>query len=58
MTAAAQAGDAAKVIEFGERVIAIDPDNIFNALLIVTTTIPLNLPTDAAAMEIWNMPRN
>jgi tetratricopeptide (TPR) repeat protein len=50
MTAAAQAGDAAKVIEFGERVIAIDPDNL-NALLIVTTTIPLNLPTDPSAME-------
>jgi tetratricopeptide (TPR) repeat protein len=50
MTAAAQAGDAAKVIEFGDRVIAIDPENL-NALLIVATTIPLNLPTDAAAME-------
>src|SRR4029078_13561051 len=34
MTAAAQAGDAAKVIEFGDKVIAVDPDNL-NALLIV-----------------------
>jgi len=50
MTAAAQAGDAAKVIEFGDKVIAIDPDNL-NALLIVATTIPLNVPTDPAAME-------
>jgi tetratricopeptide (TPR) repeat protein len=50
MTAAAQAGDAAKVVEFGDKVIAVDPDNL-NALLIVATTIPLNLPTDAAAME-------
>jgi len=50
MTAAAQAGDAAKVMEFGDKVIAIDPENI-NALLIVATTIPLNLPTDAAAAE-------
>jgi len=50
MTAAAQAGDVAKVLEFGDRVIAIDPDNL-NALLIISTTIPLNLPTDAAASE-------
>jgi len=50
MTAAAQAGDAAKVIEFGDRVIAVDPENL-NALLIVATTIPLNVPTDPAAME-------
>jgi tetratricopeptide (TPR) repeat protein len=50
MTAAAQAGDAGKVIEFGDRVVAVDPDNL-NALLIVATTIPLNLPTDAAAVE-------
>jgi|GEM_PF-3345142 len=50
MTAAAQAGDAAKVIEYGDKVIAIDPDNL-NALLIVATTIPLNVPTEAAAME-------
>jgi tetratricopeptide (TPR) repeat protein len=50
MTAAAQASDAAKVIEFGDRVIAVDADNL-NALLIVTTTIPLNVPTDPSAME-------
>lgn len=50
MTAAAQAGDAAKVLEFGDKVIAIDSNNV-NALLIVTTTIPLNLPTDPAAIE-------
>jgi tetratricopeptide (TPR) repeat protein len=50
MTAAAQAGDAAKVIEFGDRVLAVEPDNL-NALVIVATTIPLNVPTDPAAME-------
>ena len=52
MTAAAQppTGDATKVIEFGERVIGIDPDNL-NALLVVTTTIPQNLPADAPGIE-------
>jgi tetratricopeptide (TPR) repeat protein len=50
MTAAAQAGDAAKVIEFGDKIIAVDPENL-NALLIVATTIPQNLPTDPAAMD-------
>src|SRR6187551_1547121 len=50
MTAAAQAGDVPKVLEFGDKVIALDPDNV-NALLIVSTTIPLNLPTDKAAAE-------
>jgi hypothetical protein len=62
MTAAAQASDAAKVIEFGERVIGIDPDNL-NALLIVTTTIPLNLPPiplqwKSPWPKLWNMPRS
>lgn len=50
MTAAAQAGDAGKVMEFGDKILVLDPTNI-NALLIVSTTIPLNLPTDAAAQE-------
>jgi tetratricopeptide (TPR) repeat protein len=50
MSAAAQAGDAARVLEFGDKLLAADPMNI-NALLIVATTIPLNLPTEAAAME-------
>ena len=62
MSAAAQAGDVAKVMEFGDKVLALDPENI-NALLIVSTTIPLNLPTDAAAMEKpllrrWITPRS
>lgn len=50
MAAATQAGDAAKVLEFAEKILALDPANI-NALLIVATTIPLNLPTDPAAIE-------
>jgi tetratricopeptide (TPR) repeat protein len=50
MTAAAQTGDAARVIEFGDKVIAIDPENL-NALVIVATTIPQNLPTDAPGIE-------
>jgi tetratricopeptide (TPR) repeat protein len=50
MSAAAQSGDAPKVLEFGDKLLAVDPANV-NALLIVATTIPLNLPTDAAAME-------
>jgi len=50
MSAAAQGGDAAKVLEFGDKLLAADPANI-NALLIVATTIPLNLPTDPAAMD-------
>lgn len=50
MSAAGQAGDVAKLIEFGDRVIALDPENV-NALLIVSTTISLNPPSDAAAMD-------
>jgi tetratricopeptide (TPR) repeat protein len=50
MGAAAQAGDPVKVIEFGEKVLELDPANI-NALLILSTTISLNLPTEPAAME-------
>jgi tetratricopeptide (TPR) repeat protein len=50
MGAAAQAGDPVKVIEFGEKVLELDPANI-NALLILSTTISLNLPSEPAAME-------
>ncbi|HEY9660985.1 MAG TPA: hypothetical protein V6C65_21225, partial [Allocoleopsis sp.] len=50
MQASGQAGDAAKLIEFGDKVLAIDPNDL-NSLLIVSTTIPLNLPTDTAAMD-------
>ena len=68
MTAAAQAGDADKIIEFGEKVLAVKSDDL-NAIMFVSNTIPEKLPTDAAlkdkalarAMELANkliaMPR-
>ena len=50
MGAAAQAGDPVKVMEFADKVLELDPTNI-NALLIASTTISLNLPTEPAALE-------
>src|SRR6185295_7029309 len=51
LTAASQVGDAAKMIEFGEKVLVISPNDL-NAILVVATTIPVsNLPTDPAALD-------
>ena len=50
MSAAAQANDPIKVMEFGDKVLELDPTYI-NALLIVSTTIALNMPTEPAAIE-------
>jgi tetratricopeptide (TPR) repeat protein len=50
LTAASQARDADKMIEIGEKLLAVDANNL-NAMLIVSTTLPEKLPADAAAKE-------
>ena len=50
LAAANQTGDLDKIIDSGEKLLTVDPDNL-NAILIVATTIPDKLPTDPAAMD-------
>jgi tetratricopeptide (TPR) repeat protein len=47
MTAAQQSNNAAQTISFGEKVLAIAPNDV-NTLITLATTIPRALPTDAA----------
>ena len=50
LTGASQLGDVDKMIDHGERVLTIKADDL-NAMLIVATTIPDKLSTDAAAKD-------
>src|SRR5438105_9554347 len=50
MAAAQSTNNAAKIVEFGDKVLATDPANL-NAQLLVATTIPQAMPQDRAANE-------
>ncbi len=50
MAAAQSSNNAAKTIDFGEKVLAADPNNL-NAQLLVSTTIPQTMPQDKAAND-------
>lgn len=50
MGAAAQTGDADKIVEYGEKVLAQDANDL-NALIFLVATIPDKLPSEDAARE-------
>jgi len=50
MAAAQATNSAAKIVEFGDKVLAAEPTNL-NAQLVVATTIPQGMPQDKTANE-------
>src|SRR5215470_13871220 len=50
MAAAQATNNAAKTVEFGDKVLAVDPDNL-QAQVFVATTIPQGMPQDKASND-------
>jgi tetratricopeptide (TPR) repeat protein len=51
LTAAQQAGNADKILDYGNKLLAVDPTNL-NGLFMVATTIPLKMPADEAGKKM------